>query len=138
LTPHTRAETSIELKPDCRFFRGDVPCKPHKLYGVRCVDENGNGCQYYVQTDKKILIIKLGAVGDVIRTTPLVRKLKEAFPRSEIWWLTHTPVVIPSTVDVVVDLTPQSLRTLQAMRSDTLYNLDKEVEACALTNLIVA
>jgi ADP-heptose:LPS heptosyltransferase len=131
-------ELRLDLKRDCRFFRGDVPCKPHKLYGVHCVDEDGNGCQYYDQIDKKILIIKLGAVGDVIRTTPLVRKLKEAFPRSEIWWLTHTPVVIPSPVDVVVDLTPQSLRRLQAMRFDFLYSLDKDVDACAITHLIAA
>ena len=61
----------IEVKRDCRFFRGDVPCKPHKQHGVHCSE-----CKYYEKIDKNILIIKLGAIGDVIRTTPLLRRLK--------------------------------------------------------------
>ena len=56
-----------DIKFDCRYFRGDVPCKPHKENGVHCVDERGNDCQYYDPTGKKILIIKLGAIGDVIQ-----------------------------------------------------------------------
>ena len=124
--------TVSQLKKDCRYFRGDVPCKPHKEQGVHCVDERGNDCQYYDPTGKKILIIKLGAIGDVIRTTPLLRKLKEVEPRAEIWWLTLTPDVIPKSVDVILPFTPQSLATLQAVEFDTIYNLDKDREACAL------
>jgi len=132
------AGEGMKLKPDCRFFRGDVPCKPHKLYGVHCVDDDGNGCHYYEPTDKKILIIKLGAIGDVIRTTPLLRKLQEVYPRAEIWWLSHSTEVIPSLVDVVLEFNPQNITTLQATRFDCVYNLDKDVEACALTNVITA
>jgi dTDP-4-dehydrorhamnose 3,5-epimerase len=58
----------LELKRDCRSFRGDVPCKPHKLYGVHCVDKNGHSCQYYEKIDKRILIIKIGAVGRLLNT----------------------------------------------------------------------
>ena len=36
----------------------------------------------------KILIIKLGAIGDVIRTTSILHGLKEKYPGSEIDWLT--------------------------------------------------
>lgn len=35
----------------------------------------------------KILIIKLGAMGDVLRTTPLLEALKRKYPTSEISWL---------------------------------------------------
>ena len=138
MTLSLKEEGSLELKPDCRFFRGDVPCKPHKLYGVHCVDEDGSTCQYYEPTEKKILIIKLGAIGDVIRTTPLLQKLKVSYPHAEIWWLTHTREVIPSLVDVVLDFTAQSIAALQVTHFDILYNLDKEREACALTNVISA
>jgi len=127
-----------DLKYDCRHFRGDVPCKPHKQHGVHCVDDHGNDCKYYEPTDKKILIIKLGAIGDVIRTTPLLRKLKEVEPRAELWWLTLTPEVIPKIVDVVLPFTPQSLATIQAVAFDTIYNLDKEKEACALCLMLSA
>lgn len=128
----------MTVKPDCRFFRGDVPCRPHKEHGVHCVDEEGHDCRYYDPTDKKILIFKLGATGDVIRTTPLLRKLKEVYPHGEIWWLTQTPEVVPSLADVVLEFSPQSVATLHQTHFSILYNLDKEREACALTNAISA
>jgi len=125
--------TVKDLKTDCRHFRADLPCKPHKQHGVHCIDAQGNTCSYYDPTDKRILIIKLGAIGDVIRTTPLLRKLKEVEPHAEIWWLTHTPEVLPKEwIDVLLPFTPQSYATLQATAFDTIYCLDKDRDACAL------
>src|SRR5437899_483632 len=126
------------LKVDCRFFRGDVPCNPHKQHGVHCVDEQGQDCAHYEKLTSKILIIKLGAIGDVIRTTPLLRKLKEVYPRAQIWWLTLTPDIIPRSVDVILPFTLQSLSTLNATTFDILYNLDKDKEACALAVTVQA
>lgn len=123
----------VALKTDCRWFRGDIPCKPHKQHGVHCVDKQGLSCTHYEPTDSNILIIKLGAIGDVIRTTPLLHKLKELHPRARIWWLTLTPEVVPRIVDVVLPFTPQTLAALQATRFDLLINLDKDREACGLT-----
>ncbi len=128
-----------QLKRDCRSFRGDLPCKPHKLHGVHCVDEKGKACEYYDPTGKRILIIKLGAIGDVIRTTPLLRKLKEVEPSAEIWWLTLSPEVLPKQwIDVLLPFTPQSLATLQATTFDTIYCLDKDKDACALNLMLTA
>jgi heptosyltransferase-2 len=126
------------LKVDCRFFRGDVPCRPHKQFGVHCVDEEGKPCPHYERVTADILIIKLGATGDVIRTTPLLHKLKELYPQARIWWLTLSPEVIPRTVDVVLPFTPQSLAILNATLFDAVYNLDKDREACALTASVSA
>jgi heptosyltransferase-2 len=125
--------TIKDLKFDCRHFKGDVPCTPHKEHGVHCVDEQGQDCGYYDRTAKKILIIKLGAIGDVIRTTPLLRKLKEVEPRAQIWWLTHTPDVIPPSVDRILTFTPQALELLHATVFDVIYCLDKDREAGALS-----
>ena len=124
--------TVRDLKYDCRYFHGDIPCKPHKEHDVHCIDQDGNDCQYYDPVGKKILIIKLGAMGDVIRTTPLLRKLKEVEPRAEIWWLTLTPEILPKNIDYVLPFTPQSITTLQAVTFDVIYNLEKDKEACAL------
>ncbi len=41
--------------------------------------------------DPKILILRLSAVGDVIRTLPAVRALKEYYPRSSITWVVEEP-----------------------------------------------
>ena len=50
----------------CRYFLGDRPCKWHKKEGVSCV------CRYFTPVQENILIIKLDAVGDVLRTTCLL------------------------------------------------------------------
>lgn len=120
-------------KRDCEFFRGDVPCKPHKTEEVHCDD-----CKYYVSKPNIILIIKLGAIGDVIRTTPLIQKLKKEHPDSLIWWLTYSPEVIPSSVNGIFTYTPESIVTFQATHFKKLINLDKDRQACALTKILNA
>lgn len=126
------------LATDCRWFRGDVPCLPHKRDGVHCVDAAGNRCPHYQRQTSNILIIKLGAAGDVIRTTPLLRRLRLAAPEARIWWLTLSTELVARAVDVALPFTPQSLATLHATPFDTIYNLDKDREACALTLLLPA
>lgn len=129
-------DSPASLKYDCRWFRGTVPCAPHKQSGVHCVDDAGNTCPQYDRLTSKILIIKLGAIGDVIRTTPLLHKLRSVQPHAQLWWLTLTPEIIPSSVDVVLPCTPQSLAILSATRFDLIINLDKDPEACALASTL--
>ena len=121
------------IKTDCRFFKGDIPCKPHKAHRVHC--EN---CQYYVPLKERILIIKLGAIGDVIRTTPLLKKIKRTFPDSHISWLTHYPEVIPREVDTIYGFNLKDILVLLSTSFDILCNLDKEKEVCALANMLKA
>lgn len=125
-----------QLKKDCRFFRGDIPCKPHKQFGVHCLDETGKDCKHFDPVKEKILIIKLGATGDVIRTTPILHPIKKQFPNSKIFWLTLSPAVVPETVDVVLDFNLANIEFLKAEKFELLINLDKDKEACALANLI--
>ena len=130
--------TVSDLKRNCRYFRGDLPCTPHKMHGVHCVENDGTDCKYYEPVGTRILIIKLGALGDVIRTTPLLHKLKDVEPSAEIWWLTLAPDILPKGIDVVLPYTAQSLATLSATQFDILYCLDKDKEACALAATLTA
>jgi lipopolysaccharide heptosyltransferase III len=123
-----------DLKLDCRYFRGDIPCKPHKRFGVHCVDENGNDCKYYEPITEKILIIKLGAIGDVIRTTLILSPIKKKFPQSKIYWLTLTPSIIPKEVDLVLEFNIKDITYLKSVEFDYVFNLDKDKEACALAS----
>lgn len=123
----------IVYKPDCKFFRGDIPCSPHKQYGYVCSD-----CPLYSPREHKILIIKLGAIGDVIRTTPLLHRLCNDYPRSQIWWLTYTPEVVPSIVDKVLPFNLESILYLQSTEFHWLINLDKDPFACALASMLDA
>lgn len=116
------------LKFDCRHFQGHIPCKPNKLHSVDC-----NDCNFYDKIGKRILIIKLGAMGDVIRTTPLVVKYGELFPDVHITWLTHSPDVLPKNeIDVIYKYDATSLFILKNKEFDIAINLDKEEEACIL------
>lgn len=121
------------VKTDCRFFRGNVPCLPHKERGVHC-----ETCQDYDPIEKRILVIKLGAIGDVLRTTPLLKKLKQEFPHAEISWLTLHPEVVPSEVDRIYSFSLQDILPLWVTPFDIIYNLDKDPEACSLLNLLKA
>lgn len=126
-----------DLRTDCRYFKGDVPCSQNKQFGVMC-----NNCEFYRKTNVKILIIKLGAAGDVIRTTPLLYPLKEEYPDGKIFWLTYTPELVPVNSDICADVvlkcTFQNAMYLREMEFDVVINLDKDREAISLMNNIKA
>ncbi len=123
-----------KINLDCKFYKGDMPCIYHKKYGVHCRD-----CQYYKKTDKKILIIKLGAIGDVIRTTPILHRLKEEYPQSQIHWITHSPEILPASfIHKIYKYNFNNTEIQKYTKFDISINLDKDREACALQNQIKA
>lgn len=73
----------MKINYNCRYFKGDRPCRPHKKEGVHC-----DGCRYYDPAKERILIIKLDAAGDVLRTTSILPGLKEKYPKAQITWMT--------------------------------------------------
>lgn len=118
---------------DCRYFLGDRPCKPHKLYGVHCRD-----CQYFEKVKTRILIIKLGAAGDVIRSTPILRRLRKEFPDSSVTWLTDQIQFVPDEVDEKLEYSARSIPWIYTRAFDLCINLDKEKEAIALCESVKA
>ena len=122
------------IKDNCRHYRGDVPCVYHKQSGIHCPE-----CDHYELLKERILIIKLGAIGDVIRTTPLLRKLKKEFPNAEVSWLTSAPEAVSSEwVDNILDFTFSNIVWLEQQQFNWLINLDKDKEAIALAERIAA
>ncbi len=84
----------------------------------------------------KILMIKLGALGDVLRTTPLLTALKKKYPRSEITWIVDAPhwEVLSGNplIDHLMDSSAKTQRWLKTVEFDIAVNLDKEPEATEL------
>jgi len=111
------------LKTDCRFFKGDKPCLPHKDNGVKCDD-----CTYYQPILFKILIIKLDAVGDVLRTTSILKPLKKKYPDSYIEWCTRKSSLElfknNTFVDEVITIEDDALSRIKAEEYDVVINLD--------------
>jgi ADP-heptose:LPS heptosyltransferase len=121
-------------KSDCRHFRGDIPCAPNKREGVHC-----DGCPYYDRVTENILIIKLGAAGDVVRTTPILTPVRKQHPNARIWWLTHSPELVPkSHVDRILAWKPENLEILHALHFSRILSLDKDHYACALASSLNA
>jgi ADP-heptose:LPS heptosyltransferase len=132
-----------KINYDCRYFVGYVPCKPNKKYNVMCHSDLGE-CKYYSRTFEKILIIKLGAAGDVIRTTPLLQQIDKEFPNAFVSWLTQFPDLVPSKsiekigADKTYNWELNAILSLQNMEFDWVINLDKDEQACALTKSLKA
>lgn len=122
------------FKPDCLQFLGHIPCKPHKNHGYHC--EN---CPEYRKTEKRILIIKLGAIGDVIRTTPLIVRYKQLYPNARFTWITHSPDILPaSEIHEILRLNTETVLYVSNTQWDIAINLDKEKEASALLTMLQA
>ena len=123
----------MQIRTDCYHFRGHVPCTPHKRDGVHC-----DGCPQFRPRGGRILLIKLGAAGDVIRTTPLLAPLRRDYPDHVLTWVTDFPELLPATVQDPLRLDSKSLPWLQQTRFDLAVNLDKDREACALMRVVNA
>lgn len=121
----------LNWNADCVHFRGHIPCAPNKRDGSTCPT-----CSHYQQRTKRILIIKLGATGDVIRTTPLLHLVNEQHPGADVWWLTETPEVVPDHVNHVLRMSLESVLRIQGTPFDVVYSLDKDPHACALASSV--
>lgn len=115
---------------DCRHYKGYKPC------GLR--EKCDGDCPEYVARGRQILIVKLGAMGDVLRTTPVLRALREKWPQAWICWLTdpqsepllrHNPLV-----DELFIWGYEAGLQVQARQWDLLLNFEKEPRALALDN----
>jgi ADP-heptose:LPS heptosyltransferase len=122
---------------DCRHYHTDRPCSPHKKTGVVC-----DGCTFYDPIKTRILIVKLDAIGDVLRTTSLLAPLKEKYPNAEVTWLTKSASVEllhnNPYVDHVVAKGADALELLLAKRFDVVINPDTSETSTRLATLAKA
>jgi ADP-heptose:LPS heptosyltransferase len=125
-----------EIAWDCRYFLGDRPCVWHKAAGVLCT------CDHYRRVEQRLLIIKLDAMGDVLRTTALLPALSEACPGSSVTWITRPesrPLLEQNPyISEIVDYGENSLLQLQVRAFDRVINLDASKTSAALASLAKA
>ncbi len=90
----------------------------------------------------RILIIKLGALGDVLRTTPLLPALRAAFPECHITWVTEReslPLLMGNpSVNRVLPLEYAACLPLGAEEFDWVLSLDKDPAGAALASMVKA
>jgi len=90
----------------------------------------------------RVLIIKLAATGDVIRTTPLIYGLKREYENSHITWVTDSSAYqllkTNSEIDKLLIFNLESVLYLTAQQFDLVISLDKEPRAVGLSEDVMA
>ncbi|MDR2708925.1 MAG: glycosyltransferase family 9 protein [Elusimicrobiota bacterium] len=134
-------KNNFEVFTDCVYFPLDRPCSYQKNEDMKC-----GSCPHYKKisqesSTKKILIIKLGAMGDVLRTTFLLNGLKQVYPESHITWIVakNNAQVLEanSRVDKIVVDDEKTIKFLLENFFDIVINLDLDPNSLALAKLSV-
>ncbi len=126
-------EHHFRVREDCRWFVGEKPCRFKRL----CQD-----CPEYTPWRGSILVIKLAALGDVMRTTCILPSLARAYPDHRITWVTD-PAAVPllacsQGIDQVLPYDFDHVFPLLAMEFDLALCLDKEPRAVGLVEQVRA
>src|SRR5688572_10738267 len=118
---------------DCRHFTGATPCRFHKLDARGCAD-----CTAYETVVRRILIVKLAAAGDVLRTTCVLPAVRAAWPGSQITWVTERSAVPLLEGNPLIDrILPRDIATerLLVEQFDLVLGLDNDADGGALAAL---
>ncbi|MEW6252646.1 MAG: glycosyltransferase family 9 protein [Planctomycetota bacterium] len=120
----------LTLRPDCRHYRGDRPCRAGVPRACPAT------CAEYEAVGPRILLIKLGALGDVVRTAALLPGLKAAWPDCQVTWVTRRAGVrILANHPLIERLLPfdaETLCHLEHEQFELCLSLDKEPGPAAL------
>ncbi|MFH1725348.1 MAG: glycosyltransferase family 9 protein [Elusimicrobiota bacterium] len=88
----------------------------------------------------RILIIKCGALGDVVRSTALLRPLTRRYPGAEIWWLSSAaarPLLAGNPlVDFPLSVGPAALARLAGVRFDWVLSMEEDPVCAGLQRVI--
>jgi heptosyltransferase-2 len=95
-------------------------------------------CDHYQRVEERLLIIKLDAIGDVLRTTALLPALTEVHPRASITWITRRearPLLERNPyITEILDYGEDALLQLRVRAFDRVINLDAGKTSAALAS----
>lgn len=118
---------------DCRYYIGDRPCIWHKEKGHVCI------CEHYDPIKGNLIIIKLDAMGDVLRTTCLLPVIGGLWPGMRVTWITRAEsaqlLANNPYISEVLTYGPDALVHLAARTFDKVLNLDAGRISAALASM---
>jgi len=128
----------FELKHDCRHVRWDRPCAPHKQRGKECAT-----CDEYAPVRHRVLVVKLAATGDVLRTTAFLPAIHAQWPQAKVTWLTRRGAASLFDGNAMVDevlTTDDAVTTarLQTETFDVVLCPDADPDAAVLATMAKA
>ena len=112
----------------CKYFNGYKPCKKNPSCD--------NQCPHLFIPQISLLLVHLGEMGAVLRSTSLLHAIKRKFPSSQITWVT-SPSAAPllqniSLIDRILTTTTKDLLILKALEFEIGLCVDKSVEAVGI------
>lgn len=114
----------------CRHFSGYKPCGKSETACER------SACAAFDEVRENILIVHLGALGAVMRSTALLAALKRKHPASRLVWVTDSPAHYllqhNPLIDEVILSSQVALHPLTALRFSFGYCIDKSLKAFRL------
>src|SRR4051812_9269647 len=97
----------------CRYYRASRPCVFNKIDGSECPD-----CTHKSHYHSRILIIKLDAIGDVLRSASLLPAILSSHDAPFVAWMTRPESVelvgMMRDVDEVIELSPAGMARIAA------------------------
>ncbi len=101
-----------------------------------------DGCPHYAIAGQRILIIKLAALGDVLRTTVILPGIKAGFPDSTITWLTAPGALDLLKGNPLIDelwaLDAEAALRLTVREFDVVFSPDADPHAATLAAAVKA
>ena len=135
---HNKNMPEFEFKRNCKSFPGRWACDIMTAEGYMSC----KGCKFYEPVSKRILIIKLGAMGDVIRTTPLLKNVRKKYGDDiQITWLVNkesSELIKNEYVDRILIYNQDNVLRLQSEEFDVLFSLEVDSPGSSIANLIKA
>jgi ADP-heptose:LPS heptosyltransferase len=116
-----------DLRPECIHFTGYRPCR----YDSQC-----QGCEHFVAAGPDILILKLYQLGNIVKSTPVLRALQRQYPGCRISWMASPSgsqllANNPNLHQLLTD-SAQDLLYAQQVHWDVVLSLEANRQAAAM------
>jgi len=118
----------------CKHFKFSLPCDFNKKNFIEC--EN---CKKYRKRKTPVVLIKLSSTGDVLRTTSLIKPLKEKYKDRDLYFVTEKEnFPILKNLDVVsLDIGDNFVwEILRYFKFKECINLEQDFKSLLLTGII--
>ena len=113
---------------ECLHFNGYKPCGLNEV-----CDSN---CPQLQRTQSRILIVHLGALGAVLRSTALLSMIHQKYPRAHVTWVTQKPahelLKNNSMIHRVLTTESSDLLKIRPPHFDVAFVIDKSLEAAGV------
>lgn len=113
------------VQSKCRHFNGYKPCGLHDICSEACPRKD--------LIEHSVLVIHLGALGAVVRSTSLLESIHQKYPNAQVTWVTDKPAdqILRGhpRIDRVLTTNPEDLLLLGALQFDAALVIDKSLKA---------